>query len=201
MGSAERIAIALLAAGRSVRFGKADKLTADLAGRPLIAWAAEAGRSLGAAHHLLVTGPDRAIDAGALGYHLLINDQPQDGMASSLRIAALAAEQAGADALLILLADVPFVTPEHLGRLIAAFREDGVRPVFTSASGGVPQPPALFPAVLFTALQGMEGDKGARGLAADATLIEAGEASLLDVDTPDDLERARHHAATIIRIS
>ena len=164
---------------------------APLGAQPLIAWAAQAGRRLVAEAHFVVTGKDTAFDAGRLGYERLINSTPEQGMASSLRIAAAAAQRAGAGALLILLADVPFVTAEHLARIMEAFRENRNLPVFSRVSEGVAQPPALFPASMFAVLQTLEGDKGARGLAAGAALIEAKGSILLDIDTPDDLERAR----------
>ncbi|MBT2185502.1 nucleotidyltransferase family protein [Sphingobium nicotianae] len=189
MARAEGLAVALLAAGRSTRFGVADKLLAQLGDRPLIKWAADAGLSVGADHRFLVAGDD--FDADTLGYRLCPNPHPEHGMATSLRIAATAAREAGASALLILLADMPFVTAAHLARLVATFLRDSSAPVFSTAEGGTPQPPSLFPASLFAALQALEGDKGARSLAVGATLVVAGADALLDVDTPDDLDSAR----------
>ncbi len=188
---AEGIVVALLAAGRSTRFGVADKLLAPLGSRPLLEWAAQAGRSLNAERYVVITDGPAAFDANAPGYERLINPSPEQGMASSLRIAAAAAERAGARALLILLADVPFVTAEHLARLVETFRDDQSRPVFSAAPDGAAQPPALFPASMFPLLQTLEGDKGARALAVEAALVQTGADILLDIDTPDDLARAQ----------
>src|SRR5690606_372676 len=102
------LAVALLAAGGSTRFGVADKLAANLGGRPLIGWAAAAGRALPADHHLLIASAGAPFDAAALGYRLIVNPRPEQGMAHSLHLAAQAAREAGAQALLILLADMPF---------------------------------------------------------------------------------------------
>lgn len=189
MASADGLAVALLAAGRSTRFGTADKLGALLGGRPLLAWAAQAGCAIEAEWRFVVAGPDMRTDVP--GYERLINAQPEQGLASSLRMAAGAAAEVGAGALLILLADMPFLEAEHLRRLVDVHREEPACAVFSVLPEGVPQPPALFPAELFGALRALEGDKGARGLAAGARLVEAGESSLFDVDTAEDLERAR----------
>jgi len=185
----ENIAVALLAAGRSTRFGESDKLAAELGDRTLIHWAAEAGLSVPARRWFLVAGPDAGGDAE--GYERLTNPAPTQGLGSSLRIAAAAAAQAGVDGLLILLADMPFIGKAHLGRLASAFGYDGTRPVFSLAPDMAAQPPALFPASLFEALQAIQGDKGARGFAEGASLVSTDPERLIDIDTPDDLARAR----------
>ncbi|MBU0556989.1 MAG: NTP transferase domain-containing protein [Alphaproteobacteria bacterium] len=190
------LAVALLAAGRSTRFGTADKLRADLGGRPLIGWAAQAERSVEAAHHLLVAPAGVDWEALAPGYRLLVNVQPEAGMSHSLCLAAQAAQEAGAAALLVLLADMPFVTGTHLKAMLGRLATDEARAVFSCSPDGVAQPPALFPARDFGVLQALDGDRGARGLAAGAALVPADARLLLDVDTPGDLARARDMAET-----
>lgn len=183
--------VALLAAGYSSRFGKTNKLAADLGGRPVIAWSAAAGLTVDAAHHVLVTSPSAQFAESAAGYRMLTNPSRDQGMASSLRIAAKEAEKAGASSLLILLADAPFIEADHLRKLIDAGVAQPARAVFTRSPSGVPQPPALFPAALFPELLALEGDQGARSLARDALFIDADAAQLLDIDRQEDLEAAR----------
>jgi len=189
VASADDLAVALLAAGRSTRFGDADKLTAPLGDRPLIEWAADAGRAINAAQHFLVSGPGFPQHFLPQGYAPVPNPDAAEGMATSLRIAARHAREIGASALLILLGDMPLVTAEHLAVLLAAFARDRGRPVFSRVAGGAPQPPAIFPATLFPALEALSGDAGARSLAQDAAFVEAPETSLIDIDTPEDLAR------------
>lgn len=189
MAHAEPLALALLAAGRSARFGTADKRIAPLCGRPLIAWAAQAGWMLPAEWHLLVAGADDSF-AAAPGYRLLTNPDAAQGLSSSLRIAASEAERLGAAALVVMLGDMPFVRPAHLHQLVAAFGVDDRRPVFSRTRHGAPCPPALFPAACFAALKAQTGDRGARGLAFDAQLVTADDWTLTDIDTPDDLTHA-----------
>jgi molybdenum cofactor cytidylyltransferase len=187
VGSVDGIAVALLAAGRSKRFGDTDKLSAPLGGKPLIDWAAEVGRTVNAAQHFVVTGAEAPQQERAAGYARLPNADAGEGMASSLRLAARHARETGASALLVLLGDMPFVRSAHLAALMAAFADDPSIAVFSHAPGGVPQPPAIFPTTLFPALEALSGDAGARPLARGAALVEAAADSLVDVDTPVDL--------------
>jgi molybdenum cofactor cytidylyltransferase len=188
---AEDVAVVLLAAGRSARFGDDDKRAADLGGQPLIAWAAQAGRAIPAIARFLIDSGDEKNRLALDGYRTLTNAAPDQGLSSSLRIAAQAAVQAGAGALLILLADMPFVTGDHLRALLDARVRAPDRAVFTAREDGRAQPPALFPRTLFPALMALSGDRGAKGLAGDATRVAAPPRLLLDIDTPADLDRAR----------
>ena len=187
MASVDGLVVALLAAGRSTRFGAADKLSATLAGKSLIDWAAEAGRSVSAAQHIVVTGLDMPQTSCPAGYDRLVNDRAEEGLGSSLCMAARHARETGASALLVLLADMPFVRSSHLSLLIATFGVDPAIPVFSRAPGNAAQPPAVLPSVLFPTLEALGGDSGARSLARGAALVEAPADTLIDVDTPADL--------------
>jgi molybdenum cofactor cytidylyltransferase len=196
--SPERLIVALLAAGASARFGADDKLLADLGGRPLLDHAARVGLTVPAAQHVFVARPAFPGHATPSGYVRLDNARAGEGLGASLRLAALHAMAAGGEALLVLLADMPLVSAAHLAALLAMAGDD--RPVMTrrpdgngdgDGDGGGGQPPALFPAALLPALAALGGDKGARDMAGKPRLIAAAPETLLDVDTPDDLARAR----------
>lgn len=187
MTAPEGLVVALLAAGRSTRFGVENKLLAPLGGRPLIGWAAATGLSVDAAQHFAVIAPGFPQQESLEGYALLPNPDAVEGMATSLRIAARHASELGASALLVLLGDMPLARPKHLTALLSVLTDDPTRPVFTRAPGGAPQPPALFPATVFPAIAALSGDSGARGLARGAAFIEAEPEQLIDVDTPADL--------------
>ena len=120
----------------------------------------------------------------------------RQGLASSLQagVAALPASVAGA---LVLLGDMPAVTPALIDKLIAAFvrRPD----VFAAAPAvdGRRGNPALLARVLFPSFAALAGDQGARKLLDDVvpdkmvTVEIPGPASILDVDTPLSLAEAR----------
>ena len=133
---------------------------------------------------------DAPVQSAVPGYERLPNPQASRGMASSLNVAALAAQGRNVDALLILLADMPFVSAAHLRALLAQSLAHPDQPVFSVAPNGIAQPPALFPSILLPALASLEGDKGARSLSQDAILVECPAAQLFDIDSVDDLAQA-----------
>jgi CTP:molybdopterin cytidylyltransferase MocA len=174
------LAVALLAAGGATRFG-GGKLDAPCAGKPLGAWALEAALAVPHERLAVVVG-DPAPDF-ARGCEVLVNERAADGLGTSAALAARWAE--GCDALLIVLADMPLVSPRTLRELVAAGGAAAV-----AYPGGRPGAPACFPAALFPALAALTGDSGAaqvlRGLA-EVTLIDAPAEELRDIDRPGDL--------------
>ena len=90
-----------------------------------------------------------------------------------------------------MLCDQPAVTAEHLGRLLAAFRQNPANAIASAYSGkrGIP---AIFPREAFPDLLALRGDQGARGLlseprrAVTEIALDGGE---LDIDRPEDLAR------------
>jgi CTP:molybdopterin cytidylyltransferase MocA len=182
------LAIAILAAGAGARFG-GGKLDAPVAGRLLGSYAVEAARPLGVPK--IVVGrpvPEFANQAMALGdAQLLKNERAGEGLGTSVALAALQAAAAGANALLLLAADMPLVTTATLRKLVDAAAPG--RPAAAAYSGGGAGIPACFPADWFSALAGLEGDKGAGAQLreAEVTLVEARPEELADVDTAADL--------------
>ena len=140
----------------------------------------------------------RSVEAALDGLELQFAHNPRyrDGLASSLKtgIAALPADVAGA---LVLLGDMPAVTPALIERLIAAF---GERPDALAAApnlAGRRGNPVLLSRLLFPAIAALEGDEGARKLLSGAApgrvvaVDVTGPGATLDVDTPQTLAEAR----------
>ena len=110
------------------------------------------------------------------------------GLARSLALAAWEADRCEAEALLVLLADMPLVSPTLLAALAAR-----PAPAATDHGGRRPGVPALFPRALFGELTKLEGDRGAARLLAHLpglVLVQAELVSLLDIDSEADLTRA-----------
>lgn len=189
MVEAANIAVILLAAGTSQRFGTDDKLLAPLAGEPL---------ALHAAKHIALLAPGRRIavcrdDHGVLarlltahGFEIVANPHPERGLSRSLSCGIAEAARGTEVAAMICLADMPFVGTGHLRKLIARF-DPVAAPVVASTDGDAAMPPALFARALFDTLRSGEGDRGGKALLADATLVPAPAAELIDIDRPDDL--------------
>jgi molybdenum cofactor cytidylyltransferase len=178
------LAIALLAAGSARRFG-GDKLLSDFGGQPLVSYAASALIAVPAALHMAIVRPDD-VHLGAIikghGFALHQNKNHQFGLSQSIHCAVEGAEQAHCDALLIALADMPFVSTQHLESMVAHYDP---KHILTTAAGDVLSPPALFPKHYWPALRQTEGDQGAGVLLKQAQRIETDPKMLADVDTPE----------------
>jgi molybdenum cofactor cytidylyltransferase len=188
------VAGALLAAGRSSRFGRA-KAFAELDGVTFLRRLA--GELAAVASPVLVVAPpdsaryEREIED--LDVSVVTNPDPERGMGSSIAAAAgeLARAAPGADALLVALVDQPRAERAHFARLIeAAAVASGW--AASDYGGGVFGPPALFPRAAFAALARLDGDHGARdllaGAGAELALVDFPDGRF-DVDTPADYER------------
>ncbi|UAK23218.1 nucleotidyltransferase family protein [Sphingomonas nostoxanthinifaciens] len=184
----EAIAVVLLAAGSSSRFGTADKLAQTLDGLPLGLHAARTLSRLPFAARIAVTRPDGP-DFRSQEFAPVINPDPDAGQSGSIRLGLAAARLAEPRAVLIALADMPFVTIAHIAALMVQFDSDAG--VVASSDGGRALPPALFDATHFPALETLTGDAGARALLREATLVAAPPAELRDIDTIEDLHAAR----------
>ncbi|HWW57528.1 MAG TPA: nucleotidyltransferase family protein [Sphingopyxis sp.] len=187
MIEAAEVAAILLAAGRSERFGS-DKLLAPLAGEPVALHAAKRLAGLDTRWRVAICreASPLAEQFAALGFDVLINPHPAQGLSSSLALGIAYAEANGARAALVALGDMPFVGPAHLSALLAAF-DAGKAPVVASAKGDTAMPPALFARAYFGRLREGEGDRGGRVLLAGATLVAADPDELADIDRPEDM--------------
>jgi molybdenum cofactor cytidylyltransferase len=183
------IAGILLAAGGGTRFG-GNKLEADFRGDMLGVHAAQTLATLGLDYRFAVHDPENAklgAAYSAAGFTLIANNSPDAGQGHSIALAAQATLETDAMHMLVALADMPFVTADHLRRVIEAGGDD----VIASAIGPIPMPPALFPRHLFSALACLSGDMGARALLKNAILIPGDAEMLADIDTQTDLARWR----------
>jgi len=192
-----QVAAIVLAAGRSSRMGPQNKLIADIAGKPMVRRVAETALASAARPVLVVTG-HMAAEVGAalsgLDVTPVANPDYATGLASSLK-AGIRAVPAGCDGALVLLGDMPRISPEVVGALLEAHAgapERIVVPVHESRQGN----PIIWPRRYFTELLQLEGDAGAKRLIAahrDAVCESeiATDAIFVDVDTPEALRGVR----------
>lgn len=194
--SVPRVAILILAAGRSSRMGGPNKLLATFDGVPLIRRSVETALASRAARVFVVLGHqgERLRDAlGPCDAELLDNPAYAEGLSSSLRLGFDAAAGYG-DGVLVILADQPALEPAHLDALIEAFRPEGSGSIVVAIGEGKRGNPVVLSSRFAAQVSAITGDKGARDLirANEALVreVEIGPAALLDVDTPDLLRAA-----------
>ncbi|MFT3996179.1 MAG: nucleotidyltransferase family protein [Asticcacaulis sp.] len=185
----------LLAAGRSERFGAADKLLCDLGGAPVGLWAARTLSGLNWRRKWLVTeAPGLAGACVAMGF--VIVPPPFDGAGMGDNLAHVAS-LTGGQGVAVFLADMPFVTSDHAEALLAAIDER--YPVAISTADGIDSPPAVFSGHFAEGLKTLTGDQGARRIIAgnrvDIRRVAAPPDSLFDIDTPAALEAAQSRVA------
>lgn len=188
MIEAERVALVLLAAGHSRRFG-GDKLTQLYLGRPVGLHLVVALEAVPFRERIAVVS-DTKLDLAGCGYRLVHNDDPAAGMSRSLRLGVQAACGSGAEAVLIALADMPKVTATHIYRLLD--RAEGPDAIVASSDGEIPRPPVLFGCSHYDELLRAEGDMGARELVKHGHHVVTSPAELVDIDTVEDLDRLIH---------
>jgi len=183
----ENTALVLLAAGRSRRF-EGDKLSEPFLDKPLAYHVVTALEKIPFLTRIAVVS-DTRLDFAALGYRVELNPDPSLGQARSLCRGVLAAREAGADAVLVALADMPRVTAAHIYRMFDA--ASGPDTVVASSDGVQPRPPALFGGNLFDNLLDLDGDQGARELIMRGRHVVTSPAELVDIDTRADLAELR----------
>lgn len=179
----------LLAAGRAQRFG-ADKLMHPLAGRSMACVSAAALQQV-LPDTFAVTRPDQQAlieQLAAQGVAAITLGESNRGMGMS--IAAGVTARADAKGWLVALADMPFIQPATIARVLAALQNGSpiAAPVYRGQRGH----PVGFSAAFGEALRALRSDAGARELlqrhAAEITLIACDDPGILaDIDTPTDL--------------
>jgi molybdenum cofactor cytidylyltransferase len=175
----------VLAAGAARRFGGPKQL-AELDGRPLVEHALAALSDLDRVVVVLGARAD-AIRAGAdLGAAELV-DCPDwaEGISASLRcgLAALA----GAEEVVITLADQPFITAAVVARVRST-----PGPAARAVYDGAPGHPVVIRRPLLERAGELRGDAGFRDLLTEAAEVECSDlADPRDIDTRDDLEVVR----------
>ena len=188
-----RVVAIVLAAGASRRMRGRDKLMEPVSGRPALRAVAEVATASRADSVVVVLPPAAAARREALaGLGVAVAEAADwaEGMAASSRAGLAAAGEA--DAVVILLADMPEVTAGDVDRLIAAFDPEEGREICRAVSAdGTPGHPVLFGRRFFEALAGLEGDRGAREVVREAgefvtEVATSGRSAVVDLDTPEE---------------
>ena len=193
--AALRVVGLVLAAGSSTRMGR-NKLLLDLDGEPVVRRAVRAGLEAGLDEVVVVLGHEaervQEVLAG-LRCRTVLNPDHAHGVRLSLQTGVRAvAEEAGA--VVVILADMPFVTAAMIRTVVERYRS-GRAPLVVSEYGDVNAPPTLYDRALFPELLTMTGEgcgkQVVRRHREQAAVVHWPEAALSDIDVPDDYARIR----------
>ena len=179
-----RVGAVVLAAGASRRLGEPKQLVM-LGSETLLERAVRIAREAECSPIVVVLGDEAASihTACDLGSAIVVvNVDWADGMGGSIGVGIGALGDI--DACVVMTCDMPAVTAAHLCSLMASGE------VTASSYAGRRGVPAYFPVRTFPSLMELHGDAGARDMLRSAPCVQlmGGE---LDVDTIEDLERAR----------
>jgi CTP:molybdopterin cytidylyltransferase MocA len=188
------VAAIIVAAGASSRLGQ-PKQVVIFDGEPLLQRAVQYAISADAKPVFVVLGAHRQAIQAVIDFGsaiVLVNDNWEEGLASSIRAGVKAVDVGAAEpaGVLLLTCDQPRVTAQHLRKMIEQFDSQAGAVLVASVYAGVRGTPAIFPRAMFVDLLALRGDKGARGLLARASLtvveieLKGGE---VDIDRPEDL--------------
>lgn len=131
------VVVVVLGAGESKRFGSQKLLHALPDGDTLLARAVRAGATYNV---LVVTSSALREPAQALGVRVVTNDEPERGMAHSLRLANAAIDAEAP--ILVLPADLLLIEPQHVARIAAAANGNDI--VHPLRGDGTPGHPVYF---------------------------------------------------------
>ena len=192
---APRVAAVVLAAGTSSRAAPANKLLVRLpGGQTLLGETVDHVLASKASSVIVVTGhvaPE--VEAAVEGRAVAIVHAPDyaTGMAASLK-AGITAVPKDAAAALVVLGDMPLVSPGAIDRLIDAYDPDEGRTIVVPTHRGRRGNPVLWDRRHFPEIMALTGDEGARRilerLIEEVTEVAMDEDSVLrDFDTRDAL--------------
>lgn len=194
-----KVAAVVLAAGKSERMGR-NKLLMKVANHPIIDW-------------ILLSLDDSIIDEVivVLGHKpeevrpiveardakIILNPNYEKGMVSSFKEGL---QHTAADAVFLVLGDQLGLEAELLNRMIKAMKLDPrvliVSPIYNNQKGH----PVLFSRVLFSEILGLSPDETLQDIVLRHKkahkLIESNVWCVLDIDTPEDFEKAKRFFET-----
>lgn len=180
-----RISAIVLAAGQSKRMGQ-NKLLMPFRGQSVLTRAIDLVSGLGFGEKILVTSAETA-NAVRIpeSFVTTINESPENGQASSLKLGVNAATL---DYYMFFLADMPLLTESDVLKIISGIIDGKI---IVPKAGNLPANPVIFPKKFRRELLEIEGDKGGRDVIAahesecKTVLIENAEA-FMDIDTPEE---------------
>lgn len=187
----EKIALIMLAAGNSRRFGS-NKLLYEIDGTPMylrtLKKLQKAASELGNCKIIVVTQYEEIVSkAKELGIEVRMNSQPERGISSSMQIGLSAAERSAA--CLFTVSDQPWLTAETIIDLVHKFQSEQ-KGMACTVLGEKTGNPCIFSQKYYQELMEITGDKGGKQIIKKypedvAYLIVDDARELQDIDMPE----------------
>lgn len=187
-----KIAIVILAAGKSLRMGFAKQII-RINNEPLLKITLDKIESISEDTYC-VLGANKDLILEEIHFNntvVIDNINYEKGLSSSISICIEFFEKKNLnyDGVLFVLGDQPAIETEYFLSIINRFNEHKTKIIATNYDGkaGVP---ALFPKSFFKELKNIKGDKGAREILKNkpkSIIFESFKTSLVDIDTRKDL--------------
>lgn len=197
-----KIGAIIAAAGKSERMGK-PKLLLPLGHQPLFTYVCKLASQLGLNPITLIVGEHaeemRQSVTNIKNISIVLNPYFNKGMATSLKLGVETMENK-VDAVLIFLADQPFIPKLVVDSLIRSYQQNQGMLIIRPSFQGKPGHPVLFSSLLFPAFHELQGDEGAK------RIIQKYHKQLqiipfhhpfwgYDIDTPEDYQKMQQYVA------
>lgn len=184
------VSAVVLASGMSRRFKGGSKLLATYKGKPVAEYIATTLSALPTKRNIVVIPLH---DDGLrqlfkkYNFEIVENAHPEQGLGKSLSLGVIAARKTNPSAILVCLADMPYITKNTIIELCSSI---GDADAVICSDGKTSSPPALFVNGAFDKLTNLEKDVGARKIfptLRHVAQVKVESTTLLDIDTSDDL--------------
>jgi len=197
MSKKSKIALIILAAGKSTRF-PGNKLLAKINGESMIEKIVKTALRSKAGRILIVTGYEAEKIKQLIKeirderIQVVYNPRYEEGQSSSVRTGVKQVVEE-ADAVMIHPADVPFITPEDIDRLIEVYEITNAAIIVASHRGRHGHP-ILFSNKLFDDIMRITEEKhGLKELVEkyreEIVEVESSQYTTIDIDTPEDFKK------------
>lgn len=184
----------ILAAGKSTRYGEKNKLLQEINEKPVISHVVGTAVQSLLSGTTIILGHEHNSVSNAIDSDwpdLIVNEEYKEGQSTSVTSGVNAAKRHNADAVLILLGDMPAVSAMSVNKLIHMYKKTEYE-ILAAAYDNTRGNPVLFDNQYFEDLCNTTGDVGGRQLISPdnkAILVETSDPGVtIDVNHPSDLE-------------
>tara|TARA_B100000524_G_scaffold219349_1_gene115474 strand:+ start:440 stop:1051 length:612 start_codon:yes stop_codon:yes gene_type:complete len=186
----------LLAAGKSKRFGKKNKLSETINGKPIINNILDTLLEIfDTSELIIIVGHENKIIKNLINNEeikILENINYKRGIGTSISLAVKNLET-DIKGVMIIPADMPYITSKDLINLENKFLEFNcekvIIPQYNSKNGN----PVILPRIYFNTLKNLKDDFGAKSIIKKKDIItfKTGFGTIVDIDTRDELVNAK----------